>query len=426
MVVMSDHELPHSLCGGESSVLRQQASSSLKDSERKIEHMKTMDPEVWGNLPDNVVFEIYKKLPLRDFLTLREVCKEWNQLARERRCVTDPIHKPYFVLAQGKESNASKESNTSLMLQGILTFHIKSSSWQWTSLLDILISKRFKYELLSVKGLTLQGFDLNLTVYRVGYRVVDVHSRSYYFIPRQPQRTGMPCALGMTVDTSVEPPTFKIIVGSLDVGTQIYDSVTRSWETRDSSLDLESFNGQPKFRSCLDCGNNLYISSELEKILVYTLDEDKWSELNPPPRPKAFSCSRALGLWQGHIFAVTSYRRLSSDEGGDGMPAPFLWIWKLPVDHSEETLWEEVDKMPLDMQKWLVSLDDLGPLDESMEIHASFCEEHVLIYSWVREKCPAHRLVLHSLATKTWEKVEVQNHSMISLFNINWNVKDLC
>lgn len=213
--------------------------------------------------------------------------------------------------------------------------------------------------------------------------------------------------------------------------------MTRSWETRDSSLGLQSLNGQPKFRSCLYCGNNLYISSELKKISVYSLDEDKWSELNPLPRPEVLSGSRALGSWQGHIFAVTSLecvslwaRKACSDEGGDEM-SPFLWIWKLLVDHSEEMLWKEVDKMPLDMQKWLVSLDEFGPFDESMEIHASFCEEHVLIYSSVRERCRAHILVLHSLATKTWEKVEMPNDSMINDLNNNWtktswNVEDLC
>ncbi|KAG0559948.1 hypothetical protein KC19_10G141100 [Ceratodon purpureus] len=426
MVVINE-ELPYSLNGGESSVLQQQASSSCKDSERNVRRRKTMDPEVWGNLPANVAFEIYKKLPMRDFLTLREVCKEWNQLARERRCVTDPIHKPYFVLVQMNERNKfwGRTWDHSVMLHGILTFHIKSSSWVWSRLPGISVSKSspstYKCDLLSVKGLTF-GMD-----YRGSYEVLDVQSKSRYSIPRQPRTSNMPCALGMTVDTSVEPPTFKIILGSHDVGTQIYDSVTRSWESRDSSL-LESYR-EPKLRSCLDCGNNLYISSDLKKILVYSLNEDKWSELNPLPRPEVCSSSRALGLWQGHIFAVISFkgvssraRRAYSDEGANRMPldmeAPFLWIWKLPVDHSEETQWEEVDEMPLDMQKWLLPLDDLRRF-QFMEIHASFCEEHVLIYSWVPERCLAHRLVFHDLATKTWEKVEVPNHS-ISILCDNW------
>ncbi|KAG0622332.1 hypothetical protein M758_3G089900 [Ceratodon purpureus] len=422
MVVTSEE-----LHGGESSNLQQQATISPKDSERKIRRTKTMDPEVWGNLPNNVAFEIYKKLPLSDFLTLREVCKEWNQLARERGCVTDPIHKPYFVLVHTDESDdeyyEGRARDHSVMLHGILTFHINSSSWRWTKLPDITVSNRspssYKYDLLSVKGMTFGSVDHRGAhrVFGTAHRVFDVRSRNYYFLPRQPQTSNMPCALGMTVDTSVEPPTFKVILGSPDVGTQIYDSVTRSWETRDSCL-LES-HGQPNFRSCLECGNNLFISSELKKILVYNLEEDKWSELNPPPRPDVFSGSRALGLWQGHIFAVTSFqsvsawaRRACSDEGGDGIMPPFLWIWRLPVDYSEETVWEEVDKMPLDMQRWLVSLDALGRFDnfEFMEIHASFFEEHVLIYSWVPDRCRAYRFILHNLATKTWEKVEVPNH----------------
>ena len=374
-----------------------------------------MDPEIWGNLPPCLAFEIYKKLPFTAFFQLREVCKEWNQLARERRCVTDPIHKPYFMLVHRNKID-SKENYVDVRdFHGILTFHIESSSWRWTLLIDRKLIcntdlRPFKNmnDHLSVKGLTIRD-------YYTSYKVYDAHIRGDYIIPQHQKTSDESHVLGMSVDISVVPYTFKIILGSSDVGTQIYNSVTRSWETRSSKIP-ENY-GDPNFRSCLEYGNNLYIFSEQQKILVYSLDEDKWSDLNPPLRAEDYLNNRSLGLWQGHMFKVTSSRNLITwarrirmrNKGADWIVDPIVWIWKLPVDRSKETLWEEVDKMPLEMGKWLIT-DSHLPSFESMEIHASFCEEHVLIYSWLPIAGSAHRFVLYNLITKMWEKVEVPDY----------------
>lgn len=100
---------------------KRQREKQRKSTNPKI-WRKSMDPEVWGNLPPNLTLEIYKKLPMRNFYQLREVCKDWNLVARERRCVTDPIHKPYFVLIHGSPDELDNDNG----LHGILTFHIKS------------------------------------------------------------------------------------------------------------------------------------------------------------------------------------------------------------------------------------------------------------------------------------------------------------
>ena len=332
---------------------------------------KNMDAEVWGNLPPNLALEIYKRLPTQSFYRLREVCKDWNLVARERR-FTDPIHKPYFVLIHEGEDEFyrydlyektddqdmdDEEMDDEIFddleeyrghdryLHGILTFHIKSGGWRWHKLRAIPVDQKLLYKPFSVKGLTFSRSFCR------SYQVSDAHSRESYRIPKEPKFSKMSRALGITVDTSVVPHTFKIILGSLDIGTQIYDSVTKSWETRSSLLVPCE---EPKFKSCSHSGDCLYIWSQDDKILVYSLEKDEWSALNPPSfqnfDPWLLPPYHAnLGSWDGRIFAMTS-----------GMDARFeystFWMWEL-VDQHEQKHWKFVDEMPSDVHRRLMCPD---------------------------------------------------------------------
>lgn len=365
----------------------------------------TVDPKVWGNLPPDLTLEIHKRLPLREFYQLREVCKNWNLVARERRCVTDPIRKPYFLLIH----EGSEEYEYEHYLHGILTYHITSGCWRWKNLHGISFSTKSLYKPFSVKGLTFSHFS------RDSHRVFDAHTKRRYIIPTAPYITKNSRALGMTVDTSVMPHTFKVIIGSLDTGTQIYDSVTKVWE-RTSSLLVPC--QKPSFKTCLHCGDHMYIWSQLDQILVYSLKNDTWSTLEPPPRIPHDSTWRALGSWQGRIFTV------ACDEGGglldDGEKLdPLVEVWELLV---EKKRWHFFARMPSELEAWLKPPRIQNY--EELRVYASFCDEHVLVYSWVPERGRAYRFVLYNLASKKWEKVEAPNNSVSIYSDSEEDTKD--
>lgn len=427
---------------------------------------KNMDPEVWGKLPSNLALEIYKWLPMRSFYQLRVVCKDWNLVAGERRWVTDPMPKPYFMLVldgddefgkhvdeetddeyyeprsareelrnvededdeeadyEGEEEDEEvddfDEDHEEHYLHGQLAFHIKadhteSGGWRWQKLHTIPVNYKLLYKAFSVKGMT---FSRDLPVRRRTYGVFDAHTRKRYSVPRQPKTSKLSRALGMTVDTSVVPHTFKIILGSLDLGTQIYDSVTNSWETK-SSLLVPCKESQ--FKTCLHCGSYMYIWFELDNILVYSLEADQWSTLDPPLRAvrnlneQLIKIRECLGFWQGRMYAVTSDTQ--------GYIYPLLWVWEL----VEGTHWIKVDEMPSDIHEWLIA----PRIREYTDIYvfASFSDELVMIYSWVPKERRAYRFVLYNLATKKWKKVKAPDHSVSVTSDDEkdvekWNVRD--
>ncbi|KAG0628945.1 hypothetical protein M758_1G065000 [Ceratodon purpureus] len=395
---------------------RQKEQRKLKKRKIKEANKRSNDKrirmwKVWGKLPPNLALEIYKKLPLESFYRLREVCKDWNRVAREQRCVNEPIHKPYFVLIdEGEEEDNS-------YLHGILTFHITSRKWRWKKLLAVSSDDPSPpYKPFSVKGLT---FSCDLPKSGQDYGVFDTHTKNRNIVPREPETLKSPYALGMTVDTSVVPHTFKVILGSVDIGTQIYNSLTKAWETRSSLMVTPCGKPIQGLKPCLHCGNYVYIRSHLDTILVYSLEADMWSTLKPPPRNASDFSWHSLGSWQGCIFTVTCDRKATmwartydeSDEDLKHVPRlpPLLWVWVL-VDQSEQTIWKKVAEMPEDMQRWLIPLR-LHEFDDA-QIRTSFCDEHLLIYSWVPGKGRAYRFVLYNVATKMWEKVKVPNQSV--------------
>lgn len=56
--------------------------------------------------------------------------------------------------------------------------------------------------------------------------VFNVHTKKWHAIPPAPKDSKYRSAIGMTVDTSERPYSFKLVVGSLDTKTQIYDLKT--------------------------------------------------------------------------------------------------------------------------------------------------------------------------------------------------------
>lgn len=298
------------------------AHAGLEESEVVFldEHLgMAMDPELWGDLQHHISLPecVYLKLPLREFFQLRGVCKDWNRLALDRRCLTDPLRTPYITMVRKSNSIASASQDDKHSLHGMLAFDIGTSSfprWRWTPhpeetgkpfhvLCRAFVAKRMTFDH--------HDLDENPTIY-------DGHANREHLIPRPPN--SVTCgALGISVDNSVMPHTFKLILGGVGMKTQVYDSVRSSWTTRASILAPE---GRPHaFALSLHCADCVYIWSQVDQILVYSLKDDVWSVLSPSPSPATDSLPNAgseLGSWRRRVFTVMDGGCITTFVVGDG------------------------------------------------------------------------------------------------------------
>lgn len=121
---------------------------------------------------------------MREFYQLREVCKDWNGLALERRCITDPIRKPYFV-----SIHEDDKKEYGLHLHGTLILRITSGRFSWTKLHSIPFdSTKLLYKPFSVKGLTFGCSPRDhLPHEHLTHRVFDAHVKKIYTIPEAPE-----------------------------------------------------------------------------------------------------------------------------------------------------------------------------------------------------------------------------------------------
>lgn len=347
----------------------------------------TMDPEVWKDLRLHIDMQnAYAKLPFGEFFRLRNVCKDWNRLACERRCFKDLIPKPYFIL---------NPSGIDEQLNGILSYNISSDHWCWNQLPQLYFhGVNHPDGAFSVEGLVCSS---KIRVGLSELRVFDVHTKAWHTVPPAPESNVASGCVGMTVDTSVKPYTFKIIQGGSGIETHIYDSRSNAWKTTPAQPLLRK---TARLTKCTQCNNQVYIRMDSDEVLVYNLDKHIWINLKAPPqRPENREC-RTLGAWRGRIFDIV--------ESHDGVQFVSVTVWEL-VDQSTHE-WLEYDHMPADLYKlWLRSDKDFPTTVrvDDVEILTSFCGDYALVFAWINIRGWADRFCLYNLATKKWEKVHL-------------------
>jgi hypothetical protein len=389
---------------------------SLRASQR-IECLLSprMDRKLWGNLPGEVLEKIYRAVVIRDFYKLRVVCKEWNNVACERRCFGDPVPKPYFLLVSSQRRECSPT--------GVLAYNVASGRWIWR-----LVGQEYGfhevgslYESFVVEGVLFDrtafgrpgdyslapvtvlpqdlsvGEPQNLLFDVQIDRVFKAFKRNLGWrrIPEAP-RIKKGSILGMMVDTSRRPCTYKLIVGNCNAGTQVLDSRTNTWEPKPSRMVrcrlAPCRSASPK--SCVQCDGRMYVWSESDEIQVYSLEEDEWSTLNAPPRHASDDEFRGLGHWQSELYAV------SKNEHGT------LSVWKLVNRALQE--WSEFERIPSGLYSYLLKPGAVLP------IVAAHCNEYLLMHvltdcNGFSKKLGDHRLgrryVIFNISNKRWEIV---------------------
>jgi hypothetical protein len=366
----------------------------LADGEIVLEKgEETLDAELWGKLQGYIQLHIvYEKLPLEDRLRLRVVCKAWNHSALQR---VEP--KPYFVtLARGY----TKEPDWTY-LNGLVKYNVASGGFSFELQPFRLIRARepicergFARVLpLEVEGLIICHHPHDLDQ----QGVYNVHTKTWHPIPPAPETSSFFSVCGMMVDSSERPYSFRLVVGSVDKRTQIYDSKSRSWSTTSSIMVESALHSllHSATYSCMCYKDCVYMSmgrSHAQMILVYSMDEDSWTTLDFP-----FASGddhNTLGVWEGRIFTSRE------DYGNDNMT-----VWELV-----EQEWVEYARCSeVEYDRLLVYDTDLVFLAyEDMELLSVFCNEYLLIYNWQYQRNRANEHLLFNLKTKKWIPVGLQ------------------
>lgn len=339
---------------------------------------RSMGPKLWGTLQSYLDLKnIYVRLPIEDFFRLRLVCKEWNRLASDREFLestfTTPIAKPYFLVIAASWIEK---------LHGLLSFDASSRRWNWTR----LPSLDYRSGILEVKGLV---YSYN---YNSEQQVFNAHTRVCHRLPLPAEvSSSNDPFVGLRVDTSVIPYAFQVLYASSDICTQIFDSKTNSWKLKTEKHPEMA----PGRATCAECNGFVYIRSELDLMYTYDLEKNVWGFLEPP----AGDCDdylRSIGAWQGRLFDVTVDIEKRS-----------VTAWVL-ADHSKQE-WTAFERMPEEFFAFLTYDDNPDiPVDVAdIEIRTNFCDEYVLVYTWLLEEGMAERFIMCNLDTKVWEKVDV-------------------
>ncbi|KAG0601678.1 hypothetical protein M758_11G131200 [Ceratodon purpureus] len=348
-----------------------------------------LDAGLWGKLQEHIKLQqVYEKLPPEDLFRLRLVCKAWNHAAMHR---LEP--KPYFLTI------ATKAITRKGYLDGVLSYDAASKKFSF---------KRLKFPLnhppsgeppFEVEGLIF----CHHPKYTNQQGVFNIHNRTWHAVPQAPETSKHKSAIGMMVDTSEMPYTFKLVIGSVDKKTQVYDSKTRSWSTTSSKVmqsAKSALNSPEHIVTCM-CNNGcVYISVGVEVLLIYSMEGDKWTRMNFPEVKQGKdggSAVHALGAWNGRIFTPREDSEVRN-----------VTVWEL-MDRTKQE-WREYAVMPkedYDMFKKCVYMSGSSPRGCMMRFVPCFCDGYLLIYNWQYVNGVAEALAMLDLATKKWIQVDL-------------------
>lgn len=335
-----------------------------------------MDSNLWGDLQSHIDLSlIFAKLPLAPFFRLRLVCQDWNRLAADRRFLhhsfQPPISDLYFVVAHGTTGHR------------LVT---RDGSSAWTSMPLPL----------PLRGACVQS---GLLYDSERNRVFDLHTRMFLPLPPLPTELQVPVLpeeeeddyedplLGMTVDTSRNPYSFRVIVADEIIGTRIYDSTSGAWTFKPSTHEYSA--SVVGTHTCVQYNKRLHIRvwdlpGATFAFHSYDLERDEWDCLQIGIPDDVWQIE--LGLWRGRLYLFGRNVKLE------------LSVWEMSTEFEEP--WIRCHSMLGDLRAWLICGED----DRFGSVQCKFCGDYVLVYNCVGVE---GRAVLYNLDLQTWEKVEL-------------------
>lgn len=187
----------------------------------------------------------------------------------------------------------------------------------------------------------------------------------------------------MTVDTSVSPFTFQVILGHESIGTRIYDSKSDSWTHKSSTHELSALGQRvdsemlPKLTSVY-CNRGLLYTrvmstySMIADLHTYDAEKDEWQIGNPCiPDEHWIFCD--VGAWPDRLFLFRMEDEpiitiTASEHYGDSK------TYEAELDN-----WTLFDRIPEDLCSWMLAG---GEDREAIEMQSKFCGEYVLLYNY--------------------------------------------
>ncbi|KAG0620505.1 hypothetical protein M758_4G221100 [Ceratodon purpureus] len=345
-----------------------------------------LDAGVWGQLQHHIQLEdVYQKLPFEELFRLRVVCKAWNHAAKQR---LEP--KPFFVIIpQGRYEYGDTE-----YLNGVLCYDVASKKYSFKrQRFPIPYTKTAPFE---VEGLIF--CDHPDILKQQG--VFNIHNKTWHAVPPAPKESEYRSAIGMMVDTSKRPYSFKLVVGSLDTKTQIYDSQSQLWTTTSSRLKQLAKPAMVRGQivNCMCHNGCVYISVGSEILLMYSKGRDTWTIMDFPEVKGSGEdgCDvHTLGVWEGRIFTTRE-----------------------DCSNGNVTVWELVDPIREEWAKYVVisganysmlnecDFFNQGPsVYEDLRVYPCFCNGYLLLYNWHYTDCRSYAMGMLNLATHEWEKI---------------------
>jgi hypothetical protein len=390
---------------------------------------RSMDPKLWGELQyhGDVLKNVYCRLPLEEFFKLRVVCKAWYCVARKRMALNEPIHRPFFTLCIPRDC-------ITFGRDGILTYNKEETplnnkfkslpsaasrsrsssetelSWVWTSHPRYRVVDFY----LANEGLVcFHGPAVNCPYIVSVYDWNLPKHQRVRAVPEVPSGGSGPMVIGMGVfqkEQNERLRAFKLVLGSLECETQVFDSESDlvGWETKPCRPVVRGVFGPST--GCASCRGLVYITMEFSReILVYDFGNASWSSIDGPGGSAYSTVSMlpqhyrndTLGEWKGHVLDVVDDRSSGS-----------LSLWEL-VDETKE--WRVFERMPAYLySSWLMKSEDGTDRMADLTIHASFCGDYALVYSWDFQSRRAWRYCLFNMATKAWQELEVGDNTLVT------------
>lgn len=294
----------------------------------------SMNPEVWGTLPEDLTNRVLAWLPIPLLFQARSVCKRWSSTIVSSAFLNMHaeifgMHSPFLLFPFVGDS---------LMYAA---FDPSDKEWQPMPPMSFLPS-----EIKFVEGVAggLVFFSVEIPFQPVNFYVCNPLTRSWRQLPEMSHRR-TPIFRHMVVDEAAK--TYKIVVaGNADVysnrngyhrylNTEVYDSVTGRW-TETSSIPSRFDPGW----SSADCNGILYcMVNEADAVnhnlgvITYNLENGQWSD-HFQQLPEGFSLAQVVECGGQVLMVAERYSNGSVKN---------IHLLRLELDTKE---WTEIAKLP--------------------------------------------------------------------------------
>ncbi|KAG0582048.1 hypothetical protein KC19_3G029700 [Ceratodon purpureus] len=310
-----------------------------------------MDPEIWSELPDHIIYKILALLPLRDFLRLRWACRRWSRL----------IESPVFL---DEFSQAKVERPWfAIVAEARKVYVYQPHSEKWYNMPASFLQPNSIF-LATSKGLILSRFSRRASGLHDLLVVSNPFTGSQRILPRQ---ILVGCGYAMVVDEAtkaytvyhfgqLEPFLDGLVANPHDHTLEAFSSTTNSWQVL-CRINHDIFAGLPSY--AFDDTKLLvwddYIICRLRGyfgVFAYSLTRRDWLQIPWAVRPSICAFQQLLCSRDSLVMVVGIKKNMAADSGCES-----IHVHQLPRGTLD---WSEVAVVPEYMNVMRYNFDSYG------------------------------------------------------------------